>query len=68
MNESLTSFCGLCCIDCIPSREEFFTLVYRLDEMLGELQFEHYAELKSETICIDTIGDLSDDGGLGEQI
>jgi len=48
MDESLTSFCGLCCIDCIPSREEFFALVNRLDEMLGELQFEHYAELKSE--------------------
>ncbi len=47
MDESLTSYCGLCCADCIPSREEFFTLVSRLDEMLGALQFEHYAELKS---------------------
>lgn len=49
MNENLLSYCGLCCIDCIPSRKEFFTLVNRLDEMLRELQFKHYAELKSET-------------------
>lgn len=47
MDESLTSYCGLCCADCIPSHEEFFTLVSRLQEMLGELKFEHYAELKS---------------------
>lgn len=48
MDESLTSYCGLCCADCIPSREEFFALVNKLDEMLEELRFEHYAELKSE--------------------
>jgi len=48
MEENLTAFCGLCCMDCIPSREEFFMLANRLDEMLGELQFEHYAELKAE--------------------
>jgi hypothetical protein len=48
MDESLTSYCGLCCADCIPSREEFFALVKRLDEMLEELRFERYAELKSE--------------------
>ena len=47
MDENLTSYCGLCCADCIPSREEFFTLVSRLEEMLGELKFEYYAELKS---------------------
>jgi hypothetical protein len=48
MDESLTSYCGLCCVDCIPSHKEFFTLVSRLEEMLGELKFEYYAELKSE--------------------
>jgi hypothetical protein len=48
MDEKLTSYCGLCCVDCIPSNEEFFDVVNRLAEMLEELQFEHYAELKSE--------------------
>ena len=50
MDENLTSYCGLCCVDCIPSHERFFALVNRLDEMLEELQFEQYAELKSEVI------------------
>lgn len=50
MDESLTSYCGLCCSDCIPSREVFFTLVNRFGEMLEELQFEHYAKLKSEVV------------------
>jgi hypothetical protein len=48
MDERLTSYCGLCCADCIPSHEEFFDLVNRLAEMLDELRFGHYAELKSE--------------------
>jgi hypothetical protein len=50
MIEGLTAYCGLCCIDCIPSREEFFKLVNDFDEVLGELKFEHYAELKSEVV------------------
>jgi hypothetical protein len=48
MDENLTSYCGLCSSDCIPSRSEFFMLADKLEEMLKELQFEHYAELKSE--------------------
>ena len=47
MDESLTSYCGLCCADCISSCEEFFTLVSRLNELFETLKFEHYAELKS---------------------
>ena len=47
MNKNLTAFCGICCGDCIPSKEEFFSTVERLDEMLGELQFEEYAEYKA---------------------
>ena len=47
MDESLTAYCSLCCADCIPSREELFALVDRLDQMLEELQFDQYAELKS---------------------
>jgi hypothetical protein len=47
MDEKFTSYCGLCCADCIPSCEAFFALVKKLDEMLEAIQFEHYAELKS---------------------
>jgi hypothetical protein len=50
MDEGETSYCGLCCSDCIPSREEFFSLADSFDEMLKELQFEQYAELKSGVI------------------
>jgi hypothetical protein len=49
MNKDFTSYCGLCCIDCIPSNAEFFSLIERVEEMQDELQFEKYAELKSET-------------------
>jgi hypothetical protein len=45
MDESLTSYCGLCCSDCIPSCEEFFTLVSRLEEMLGELKFGYRGDV-----------------------
>ena len=47
MDETLTAHCGLCCADCIPSREELFALADRLDQMLEQLQFDKYAELKS---------------------
>lgn len=47
MDERLTSYCGLCCSDCIPSRQEFFSLADALDEALNGLQFEQYAKLKS---------------------
>ena len=47
MDEKLTSYCGLCCADCMPSCEELFAPVDRLDQMLEQLQFDLYAELKS---------------------
>jgi hypothetical protein len=47
MDEKFTSYCGLCCIDCIPSCAELFSLADSFDKMLKDLQFEHYAELKS---------------------
>ncbi|PWR72621.1 DUF3795 domain-containing protein [Methanospirillum lacunae] len=49
MNSNLTSFCGLCCSDCIPSDSELFSLIDSLDKKLQDIQFEQYAELKSET-------------------
>jgi hypothetical protein len=48
MDENLTSYCGLCCGDCIPSRAELFSLTDSLDAMLEDMQFGHYAELKSD--------------------
>jgi hypothetical protein len=47
MDEKLTAYCGLCCADCIPSCEELFALVDRLDQMFGQLEFDQYAKLKS---------------------
>jgi len=47
MDERFTALCGLCCPDCIPANERFFTVVKELEGFLIELQFEHYAELKS---------------------
>lgn len=47
MDEKFTAHCGLCCADCIPSHEELFALVDRLDQMLEQLQFDQYAMLKS---------------------
>lgn len=48
MDEKFTAFCGLCCIDCIPSNRDFFHLVHNLGEALSVLQFDEYARLKAE--------------------
>jgi hypothetical protein len=48
MDEKFTAFCGLCCIDCIPSNCGFFHLVHNLEEVLSDLQFDEYARLKAE--------------------
>jgi hypothetical protein len=45
--EEYTAFCGLYCRDCIPSHRRFFAAVRELRKMLDDLQFRHYAELKS---------------------
>jgi hypothetical protein len=50
MNKDLTAFCGIFCGDCIPSREELFCTVDRLDEMLGEIEFEAYAAYKTNLL------------------
>ncbi|MFC1925925.1 DUF3795 domain-containing protein [Chloroflexota bacterium] len=48
MDANLTSYCGLYCLDCVPSKEELFSLIRKVDILLEDLQFEEYAELKSE--------------------
>ena len=49
MNSKYTALCGLYCRDCIPSQGRLFELVNNLKEALNKLQFENYAELKSNT-------------------
>ena len=44
-----TSYCGLYCLDCIPSNRKLFATVKELQELLAGLQFEEYAKLKSES-------------------
>mgnify|MGYP003491831989 CR=1 FL=1 len=34
MNEKFTAWCGLCCIDCIPSNKDLFNFAYKLKEKL----------------------------------
>jgi hypothetical protein len=48
MNNELTSYCGLYCSDCIPSKKELFSSIEKLDKLLESLQFEEYAKLKSK--------------------
>lgn len=49
LNKDLTSYCGLCCADCIPSNDGFFSLIENFENMLEGLQFDEYAALKSES-------------------
>lgn len=48
MDKKFTAWCGLCCVDCIPSNSRLFSLVHDLDMVLSNLQFNEYARLKSE--------------------
>jgi len=43
----LTAYCGLYCKDCIPSKTELYALTARFQQLLEELQFVKYAELKA---------------------
>ena len=46
-NSQLTSYCGLYCQDCIPSKTELYAVAARLQGLLEELQLSKYAELKA---------------------
>ncbi len=48
--KKLTSFCGLYCLDCIPSNKCFFEAVNKFEKSLAQINFENYAHLKSESI------------------
>ena len=49
MDDKLTSYCGLYCPDCIPSKGELFSLIEKVDILLEDLHFEEYAALKSKS-------------------
>ena len=42
-----TAYCGLYCLDCIPSNRKLFLTVKELEKLLTDLQFREYAEFKS---------------------
>ena len=44
-----TAYCGLYCLDCIPSNKELFDLLDELESLLEEINFKKYAELKSKS-------------------
>jgi len=48
-DERFTAYCGLFCGDCIPARKSLFEVTGKLEDLLKELQFENYAELKVKT-------------------
>lgn len=47
MDSKYTAFCGLSCMDCIPSNTLLFSSAHNLEVILENLQFEEYAKLKS---------------------
>jgi hypothetical protein len=46
--QKYTAYCGLYCLDCIPSHKSLFHQLKELEELLEELKFGKYAELKSK--------------------
>ncbi len=47
MDKKYTSYCGLFCLDCIPSNKRLFSTARDLAKLLSDVQFEKYAEIKA---------------------
>jgi hypothetical protein len=45
----LTSYCGLYCLDCVPSNRCLFETVEKFENQLKKVGFEKYVQLKSNT-------------------
>ncbi|MBA7678894.1 hypothetical protein ES703_87173 [subsurface metagenome] len=43
-----TSYCGLYCLDCIPSNKKLFSTIKELENLLADLQVGKYVEIKSK--------------------
>lgn len=48
-NKKYTAYCGLYCLDCIPNDKELFKKLSELEILLGDVEFDKYAALKSKT-------------------
>lgn len=48
-NKKYTAYCGLYCLDCIPSNEKLFKSLEELENLLEDIKFDKYAELKAKT-------------------
>jgi hypothetical protein len=42
-----TSYCGLCCRDCIPGKQKLFEAIENLEKLCGECGLEKYVDFKS---------------------
>lgn len=47
-DKRFTAPCGLYCLDCIPSKGNFFRLVEGFEKSLDNLQFDKYAKIRSD--------------------
>lgn len=47
-DKKYTSYCGLYCLDCIPSNKKLFSTIRELENQLSNLQFVRYVEMKSK--------------------
>ena len=47
-NLRFTAYCGLFCADCIPGNKELFHTVKKLEHLLEQSAFAHYAVYKSQ--------------------
>ena len=45
-DKKYTAYCGLYCLDCIPSNIRLFEILNELEKLLEEVKFDKYAELK----------------------
>lgn len=47
-HKKYTAYCGLYCLDCIPSNVKLFKILDELENLLKDIKFSEYAKLKSK--------------------
>ena len=57
MDKKFTAYCGLCCLDCIPSNVEFFSLIQRLERMLEGRSFCRRGKIRVDAAFLDPLPD-----------
>lgn len=48
-SKKYTAYCGLYCLDCIPSNKKLFEILDELEKLLDDIKFHKYAALKART-------------------